>query len=110
MSELRADKSSSLFHRAQRVIPGGVNSPVRAFRAVGRDPATLTRSASVLVDFDDPYGRPGQVVPSLTGSPRELADAYLRYAETGVDHLQLYPDPCTVDGIKRCAEALEYLA
>ena len=79
-------------------------------RAVDRDPATLTRSASVLVDFDDPYGRPGQVVPSLTGSPRELADAYLRYAETGVDHLQLYPDPCTVDGIKRCAEALEYLA
>ena len=48
-------------------------------------------------------------MPSLTGSARELADAYLRYAEAGVDHLQLYPDPCTVDGIKRCAEALEYL-
>ena len=26
------------FERAQRVIPGGVNSPVRAFRAVGRTP------------------------------------------------------------------------
>jgi probable F420-dependent oxidoreductase len=76
-------------------------------RAVDRDPASLTRSASVLVDFDDPYGRPGQVVPSLSGTPRELADAYLRYAEAGVDHLQLYPDPCTVDGIKHCAEALE---
>jgi alkanesulfonate monooxygenase SsuD/methylene tetrahydromethanopterin reductase-like flavin-dependent oxidoreductase (luciferase family) len=76
-------------------------------RAVDRDPASLTRSASVLVDFDDPYGRPGQAVPSLTGTPRELADAYLRYAEAGVDHLQLYPDPCTVDGIKHCAEALE---
>ncbi len=30
--------SQSLFERATRVIPGGVNSPVRAFRAVGGDP------------------------------------------------------------------------
>ncbi len=32
------EKSKVLFERAQRVIPGGVNSPVRAFRAVGGDP------------------------------------------------------------------------
>ena len=36
MSE--APKSAELFARAQRVIPGGVNSPVRAFRAVGGTP------------------------------------------------------------------------
>src|SRR4029079_8575095 len=30
--------SQELFDRAQRVIPGGVNSPVRAFRAVGGTP------------------------------------------------------------------------
>ena len=41
---------------------------------------------------------------------RELADEYLRYAEAGISHLQLYPDPCTVDGIKRCAEALDLLS
>ncbi len=33
-----SDKSSSLFARAQELIPGGVNSPVRAFRAVGGTP------------------------------------------------------------------------
>ena len=33
-----APKSAELFARAQRVIPGGVNSPVRAFRAVGGTP------------------------------------------------------------------------
>jgi glutamate-1-semialdehyde 2,1-aminomutase len=32
------DKSAALFERAQRVIPGGVNSPVRAFRSVGGTP------------------------------------------------------------------------
>jgi alkanesulfonate monooxygenase SsuD/methylene tetrahydromethanopterin reductase-like flavin-dependent oxidoreductase (luciferase family) len=79
-------------------------------RELGRDPATLERSCAVMVDFEGAYGRPGQPVPSLTGTARELADEYLRYAETGVSHLQLYPDPCTVDGIKRCAEALTLIS
>jgi len=30
--------SKSLFDAAQKVIPGGVNSPVRAFRSVGGNP------------------------------------------------------------------------
>ncbi len=37
------DKNQILFERAQRVIPGGVNSPVRAFRAVGGTPRFITR-------------------------------------------------------------------
>ena len=36
--------NQSLFERAQRVIPGGVNSPVRAFRAVGGTPRFITRA------------------------------------------------------------------
>ncbi|MDO8848017.1 MAG: glutamate-1-semialdehyde 2,1-aminomutase [Coriobacteriia bacterium] len=36
--------SSDLFERAQRVIPGGVNSPVRAFRSVGTDPLFYERA------------------------------------------------------------------
>jgi glutamate-1-semialdehyde 2,1-aminomutase len=38
------DASRSLFDRACRVIPGGVNSPVRAFRAVGGTPVFVTRA------------------------------------------------------------------
>jgi len=34
----------ALFERAQRVIPGGVNSPVRAFRAVGGTPRFIARA------------------------------------------------------------------
>jgi glutamate-1-semialdehyde 2,1-aminomutase len=33
--------SASLFHQAQAVIPGGVNSPVRAFKAVGGEPVFI---------------------------------------------------------------------
>lgn len=37
-------QNSILFERAQRSIPGGVNSPVRAFKAVGGIPAFITRA------------------------------------------------------------------
>ncbi|MEZ7829447.1 glutamate-1-semialdehyde 2,1-aminomutase [Brachymonas denitrificans] len=38
------DQNQILFERAQRVIPGGVNSPVRAFRAVGGTPRFVQRA------------------------------------------------------------------
>ena len=38
------NRNESLFSRAQAVIPGGVNSPVRAFRAVGGTPRFISRA------------------------------------------------------------------
>ncbi|MQA24619.1 MAG: aspartate aminotransferase family protein, partial [Micromonosporaceae bacterium] len=35
--------SAALFRRARAVTPGGVNSPVRGFGAVGGDPRFMTR-------------------------------------------------------------------
>ncbi len=39
------DKSSRLFNRAKQSIPGGVNSPVRAFKSVGGVPPFITRAS-----------------------------------------------------------------
>jgi glutamate-1-semialdehyde 2,1-aminomutase len=48
------NRSETLFARAQRHIPGGVNSPVRAFRAVGGDPVFFQRGeGAYLIDVDD---------------------------------------------------------
>jgi glutamate-1-semialdehyde 2,1-aminomutase len=45
--------SSSLFHRAQQSIPGGVNSPVRAFKSVGGDPLFMVKGqGAYLYDAD----------------------------------------------------------
>ena len=53
MAELDTKKSDELFERAARVIPGGVNSPVRAFRAVGRTPIFIREAAgSNIADVD----------------------------------------------------------
>jgi len=38
------DRNLELFQRAARVIPGGVNSPVRAFKAVGGTPRFISRA------------------------------------------------------------------
>ena len=43
--------NEQLFERAQRSIPGGVNSPVRAFRAVGGTPRFIVRAAGAFM-FD----------------------------------------------------------
>jgi glutamate-1-semialdehyde 2,1-aminomutase len=46
-------KSEALFERAQQLIPGGVNSPVRAFRSVGGNPIFVARGeGSHIFDVD----------------------------------------------------------
>ncbi len=48
-----AAASEELFRRAQRIIPGGVNSPVRAFRAVGGTPRFMVSGdGAYLTDVD----------------------------------------------------------
>ena len=42
-STVTTDQSKELFKRAKRVIPGGVNSPVRAFGSVGGVPRFIKR-------------------------------------------------------------------
>src|SRR3954469_14075489 len=51
---LRDARSAELYERAQRYLPGGVNSPVRAMRSIGRDPIFVQRAAGAeLVDVDN---------------------------------------------------------
>jgi glutamate-1-semialdehyde 2,1-aminomutase len=51
---MNISKSQQLFHRAQQSIPGGVNSPVRAFKSVGGTPVFLSKAkGAYLYDVDD---------------------------------------------------------
>jgi len=50
---LRDTKSSEQYHRACMYLPGGVNSPVRAMRSIGRDPLFIDRAEGAeIVDID----------------------------------------------------------
>src|SRR5204863_1646570 len=53
MAKLATTRSEDLFNRAQELIPGGVNSPVRAFRAVGRAPLFIREASGAnVIDAD----------------------------------------------------------
>lgn len=73
-----------LFERAQRVIPGGVNSPVRSFRSVGGTPYFVARAEGPYVwdvegrryiDYVQSYGPGilGHAHPAVTGAITEAA-------------------------------------
>jgi glutamate-1-semialdehyde 2,1-aminomutase len=50
---MKSTKSAKLFARAKKILPGGVSSPVRAFKAVGGTPRFIARtSGSTIVDID----------------------------------------------------------
>jgi glutamate-1-semialdehyde 2,1-aminomutase len=52
-ASLTDTRSAELYRRALEVIPGGVNSPVRAMRAIGRDPLFVARGEGAeLIDVD----------------------------------------------------------
>ncbi|HEX5719575.1 MAG TPA: aminotransferase class III-fold pyridoxal phosphate-dependent enzyme, partial [Thermoanaerobaculia bacterium] len=43
----------SLLERAERILPGGVNSPVRAFRGVGGDPVFVRSAQGAYLEGED---------------------------------------------------------
>ncbi len=84
---LSTQKSKMLFERALRVIPGGVNSPVRAFKTVGGDPLFIERGeGAYLWDVDgnrylDCCGSWGPLI--LGHSPSEVVAALSERIENG---------------------------
>jgi glutamate-1-semialdehyde 2,1-aminomutase len=90
-------RSEELFARARRVTPGGVNSPVRAFKAVGGQPRVIDRAAGArvwdvdgreYVDFVASWG------PMILGHAHpEVVTAIRNAAERGTS----YGAPCEAE-------------
>jgi glutamate-1-semialdehyde 2,1-aminomutase len=84
---VRHDQSQLLFSRAKGLMPGGVNSPVRAFRGVGGDPVFFERGeGSTLIDVDgnryiDYVGSWGPLI--LGHAHPAIIDAVVRAAQKG---------------------------
>ncbi len=80
-------KSQSLFNQALKWIPGGVNSPVRAFRAVGGEPFFAVRANGAMVwdaDNNDYIDYVGTWGPAILGhAPQVVIDAVKNAAEAG---------------------------
>ncbi|WP_341647055.1 glutamate-1-semialdehyde 2,1-aminomutase [Thauera sp. SDU_THAU2] len=79
-----ASRNETLFQRAQQTIPGGVNSPVRAFRSVGGTPRFLERAegarvwdadGKAYIDYVGSWGPAiaGHAHPAIVEAVREAA-------------------------------------
>jgi glutamate-1-semialdehyde 2,1-aminomutase len=81
-------RSSQLFHAAQKRIPGGVNSPVRAFRNVGGKPFFVDRAEGAKiwdVDGNEYIDYLGSWGPAILGhAPKVVVDAVREAAARGV--------------------------
>jgi glutamate-1-semialdehyde 2,1-aminomutase len=81
-------KSESLFERAVKVIPGGVNSPVRAFNGVGGTPVFIDHAeGACLIDVDgksyiDYVGSWGPMICGHANA--EIIDAVCKVAQKGL--------------------------
>ena len=90
MKRLPDSRSEAAFLRARAVIPGGVNSPVRAFRAVGGSPffvASARGSKIRDVDGNEYVDYVGSWGPMILGhAPSEVIEAVGRAAERGTSY------------------------
>jgi len=84
---IRLDHSRKLQQRAERLIPGGVNSPVRAFRAVGGEPPFVVRGEGARVwdaDGNSYIDYVGSWGPLLLGhAAPEVVEAVIEAARKG---------------------------
>jgi glutamate-1-semialdehyde 2,1-aminomutase len=80
--------SSELFARAQQCVPGGVNSPVRAFRGLGREPFFVERAQGAIlwdVDGKEYIDYVGTWGPAILGhAPAVVIDAVREAAGRGL--------------------------
>jgi probable F420-dependent oxidoreductase len=80
-----------------------------ACAAEDRDPATLARTCTMLVDLPGRAGRPRETPPFVSGSPEALAETLRSHAAAGISHVQIVLDPNTVAGVEEFAPVLEEL-
>lgn len=84
---MKTEKSKKLFEDAKKHIPGGVNSPVRAFKSVGSDPLFIINGkGSKIYDADENeyIDYIGSWGPHIFGhNPKFIKDALLKAIENG---------------------------
>jgi glutamate-1-semialdehyde 2,1-aminomutase len=90
IDNMRFTKSSTLFTRAQNILPGGVDSPVRAFKAVGATPLFIRRAAGAHIEDIDGNRYVDYVMswgPLIHGhAPRGLVKALTAAARRGTSY------------------------
>ena len=105
--------SSKLFNEAKKVIPGGVNSPVRAFKSVGRDPIFIKKASGAYI-YDEDENRyidyVGSWGPAILGhADQDVLNKINETAKNGTSfgaptHLEVKLANLVIDAVKSVEE------
>ena len=94
-------KSIIAYKKAKKVIPGGVNSPVRAFRNVGSNPIFFKKGkGSKMYDIDgnyENYGTPLQINSNYTGNYADCVGILFLFSIMNVDLREGLQDSYLID-------------
>jgi len=82
----QTDKSHALYAQAQRLIPGGVNSPVRAFKGVGGEPVFIAKASGAYLWDED-------------------GNRYIDYVGSWGPMILGHAHPAVVEAVQRAASA-----
>lgn len=104
---MKHDRSQALFEQAQKVIPGGVNSPVRAFKSVGGNPLFIKGGdGAYVVDSDDNryvdyVGAYGPLIlghrnPAVVTALSKQLEAGLGYGATTAEEVSIAEKMCAL--------------
>lgn len=94
---LKTDKSEEVFAKAKEVLPGGVNSPVRAFKSVGGSPIVFDRvrgSRVFDVDGNEFIDYVGTWGPAIVGHANEEVNEALK---AQIDKGTSFGAPCILE-------------
>ncbi|KAJ8906103.1 hypothetical protein NDN08_002602 [Rhodosorus marinus] len=96
-SSLKTDESARIMKEAQDLMPGGVNSPVRAFKSVGGGPVVFDRvkgSKAYDVDGNEYIDYIGSWGPAIVGAANEeVNEALVKQIEKGTS----FGAPCELE-------------
>ncbi|KAA8498009.1 Glutamate-1-semialdehyde 2,1-aminomutase [Porphyridium purpureum] len=94
---LNTQRSTEIFEQAKKLMPGGVNSPVRAFRSVGGNPVVFDRvkgSKAYDVDGNEYIDYIGSWGPAIVGAANdEVNEALIKAIEKGTS----FGAPCELE-------------
>lgn len=90
-------------------LPPYLASVDAACAEVGRDPATLVRTAGIMVDLPGYPPRSALASPPLAGSPEEIAEGLRRHRQAGITHAMVWLNTADEAGVEAFAPVLASL-
>jgi len=122
MTQGRGERSRELFRKAKEVTPGGVHSPVRAFRAVGGEPFFVSSAQGArlrdvdgieYVDYVGSWGPAilGHAHPEIVDAVREVAGKGMSFGTPHLGEVELASKICelvpSVEKVRFCSSGTE---